>query len=118
MEELLTKAEKRLIPNVPDKIGETYYREIQAPGNVKWYFGGGTVDQPLNEDTVQEKIAKTQEKAKEFNEKRSIEKEELEQWQKDRLKALEVNDDDRQKQSEETLSLNEGEVIKINHDNH
>jgi len=91
LEEMLTKAEKKLIPKVPQKIGETYYREIQALGDVRWYFGGGTVDEPLNEAVVQEKIKKTEEKAEEFAEKRATEKEELEDWQKERLDALKVN---------------------------
>lgn len=89
VEEILTKAEKNLLPKVPPKIGETYYREIQAPGDIRWYFGGGTSDEPLNEEVVQEKIKKAEEKAKEFEERHGAEKEELDQWQKDRLKALE-----------------------------
>lgn len=58
---------------------------------MRWYFGGGTKDQPLTEETVQEKISKTQEKAKVFNDKRLVEKEELMDWQKTRLAALETN---------------------------
>lgn len=61
VEEILTKAEKSRLPKIPSKIGETYYREIQAPGDVRWYFGGGTKDQPLDEAIVQEKIQKAQE---------------------------------------------------------
>jgi len=87
VEEILTKVEKDLIPKVPPKIGDTYYREIQTAGDVRWYLGGGTEDLPLTEETVQEKIKETQEKAKEFEEKRKEEK--LEQWQIDRLEALE-----------------------------
>ncbi|AKM81853.1 MAG: hypothetical protein UT28_C0001G0034 [Berkelbacteria bacterium GW2011_GWE1_39_12] len=89
VEEILTKAEKKLVPKIPPKIGETYYREIQTPGDVRWYMGGGTTDQPLTEETVQEKIQKTEEKAAEFMEKRAVEKEELADWQKQRLAALE-----------------------------
>ena len=89
VEELLTKAEKQLVPKIPPKIGETYYREVQSPGDVRWYFGAGTKDEPLNEEVVQEKIRKTEEKAKEFEERHGQEKEELSDWQKDRLKALE-----------------------------
>jgi len=90
VEEILTKAEQRLIPKVPPKMGGTYYREIQTPGDVRWYLGGGTVDQPLTEETVQEKIKKTEEKAEEFAQKRAVEKEELADWQKQRLDALKV----------------------------
>jgi len=54
VEEILTKAERERIPKIPPKIGETYYREVQTPGDVRWYFGGGTADQPLTEGTVQE----------------------------------------------------------------
>jgi len=82
VEEILTKSEKKLIPKIPPKIGNTYYREIQNPGDVRWYLGGGTVDQPLDEETVQEKVQKIEEKA-------SVREEKLEQWQKDRLEALE-----------------------------
>jgi len=82
VDEILTKAEKKLIPKIPPKIGETYYREIQNPGDVRWYLGGGTEDQPLTEETVQEKIEKTEEKAIQYEEK-------LEDWQKERLAALE-----------------------------
>ena len=90
LDELITRAEQKLVPKLPPKVGETYYREVQAVGDERWYFGGGTPDQPLNEETVQEKIKKMEEKAAEFAEKRSVEKEELAQWQKDRLAALEV----------------------------
>ena len=82
VEEILTQAEKKLVPRIPPKIGKTYYREIQTVGDKRWYFGGGTSDQPLTEETVQEKVEKTEEKA-------SIREEKLEQWQKDRLTALE-----------------------------
>jgi hypothetical protein len=90
VEEILTKAEQRLIPKIPPKMGNTYYREIQTPGDIRWYLGGGTADQPLTEETVQEKVMKTQEKADEFTEKRAVEKEELADWQKERLEALKV----------------------------
>jgi hypothetical protein len=75
VEEILTKAERERIPKIPPKIGETYYREIQAPGDVRWYFGGGTADQPLDEATVQEKLKKQME--------------ETPDWMKERLAALE-----------------------------
>lgn len=87
VEDILTKGEKKLIPKIPPKIGDTYYREIQNPGDVRWYLGGGTVDQPLTEETVQEKVEKVEEKA-------VIHDEKLEQWQKDRLAALEPATDD------------------------
>ena len=131
VEEILTKAEKKLIPRIPPKIGETYYREVQTPGDVRWYLGGGTDDQPLTEETVQEKIQKTEEKAKEFEAKRQDEK--LAQWQIDRL---ETNPPDKdfathiESQKEENNSrktpeqveqdnsnlLKEGEIVKINND--
>lgn len=82
VDEILTKTEKKLIPKIPPKIGETYYREVQNPGDVRWYLGGGTTDQPLTDETVQEKVEKTQEKAVQYEEK-------LEDWQKERLAALE-----------------------------
>ena len=91
VEEILTKAEKKLIPRIPPKIGETYYREVQTPGDVRWYFGGGTIDQPLTEDTVQEKMRKVEEKAKEFGEKKEAETEKMAQWQQERLEDLETN---------------------------
>jgi len=93
VDEILTKQEKKLIPKAPPKVGETYYREIQTPGDVRWYLGGGTEDQPLTEETVQEKIQKTEEKAKEIEEKRKAELDNLNnvqyQWEKDRSAALE-----------------------------
>ncbi|MDO8686744.1 MAG: type IV secretion system DNA-binding domain-containing protein [Candidatus Berkelbacteria bacterium] len=134
VEEILTKAEKKLIPKLPPKIGDTYYREIQNPGDVRWYFGGGTKDLPLTEETVQEKVQKTEEKAEEFAIKRAVEKEEVAQWQKERLDALKVDkpsehfatqlpDNSVQKDKEElsksinmgsnTKVLNEGETVKI-----
>ncbi len=82
IEEIMTKQQKKLVVKIPPKIGETYYREVQNPGDVRWYLGGGTEDQPLTEETVQEKIQKTEEKAEVFDDK-------MEQWQKDRLAALE-----------------------------
>ncbi len=88
VEDILTKAERQLIPKVPPKIGETYYREVQTLGDERWYFGGGSTDQPLTEETVQEKIKRTEEKAQEFAAKRALEKEELADWQKKRLEAL------------------------------
>lgn len=128
VEEILTKAEKNLIPKIPPKIGETYYREIQNPGDVRWYFGGGTKDLPLTDETVQEKIQKTEEKAEEFAARRAVEKEEITQWQKERLDALKVDKpqehfathNDKEKPSVEPLKmptntkvLNEGETVKI-----
>jgi hypothetical protein len=82
IDEIMTKQQKKLVPKIPPKIGDTYYREVQNPGDIRWYLGGGTEDQPLTEETVQEKLQKTEEKAEIFDEK-------LEQWQKDRLAALE-----------------------------
>ncbi len=82
IEDIMTKQQKKLIPKLPPKIGETYYREIQNPGDVRWYLGGGTEDMPLTEETVQAKIEKTEQKAEIFEEK-------LEEWQKERLAALE-----------------------------
>lgn len=79
VEQILTKAERERIPKIPPRIGETYYREIQTPGDVRWYFGGGTVDQPLTEETVQEKLKK--------------QLEETPDWMKERLAALEKKDD-------------------------
>ena len=70
--ELLTKAQKEKIPKIPAKIGETYYREIQTKGDTRWYFGGGTEEEPLTEEIVQEKIT-----------------EKKPDWQVQRLKALE-----------------------------
>ena len=75
VEEILTKAERERIPKIPPKVGETFYREIQTPGDVRWYFGEGTADQPLTEEIVQEKIKKAEEETPE--------------WMKERLKALE-----------------------------
>ncbi len=75
VEEILTKAERERIPKIPPKIGETYYREIQTPGDLRWYFGGGTTDQLVDEEVIQEKIKKTQEETPE--------------WMKERLAALE-----------------------------
>lgn len=82
IEDLMTKQQKKLVPKLPPKIGETYYREVQNPGDVRWYLGGGTEDQPLTEETVQAKVEKVEEKAEKFEEK-------LEDWQKERLAALE-----------------------------
>ena len=75
VEEILTKAERERIPKIPPKIGETYYREIQTPGDLRWYFGGGTADQLLDESVVQEKIKKAESETPE--------------WMKERLAALE-----------------------------
>ncbi|KKQ74229.1 MAG: hypothetical protein US94_C0010G0005 [Berkelbacteria bacterium GW2011_GWB1_38_5] len=125
IDEILTKAQRDRIPKIPPKIGETYYREVQAVGDERWYFGGGTADQPLTEETVQEKINKFEE--------------EKPDWMKERLDALEVNkapeseqgDDDLQK-DKETLAtafktssdavssspdihhLDDGKTIKLN----
>ncbi len=74
IDELFTKAERDRIPKIPPKIRETYYREIQAAGDARWYLGGGTTDMPLDENVVQEKIKKFEE--------------EKPDWMKDRLKAL------------------------------
>jgi len=93
IEEIMTKAEKKLVPKIPPKIGETYYREIQTPGDVRWYLGGGTEDQPLNEDTVQEKVQKTEEKAQSFLDHRAAELEtqnKVADWEKERIAALET----------------------------
>lgn len=90
VEEILTKAERERVPKIPPKIGETYYREIQAPGDVRWYFGGGTTDQPLTEETVQEKLKK--------------QLEETPDWMKERLKALEPESES----SRETKTSAEG----------
>jgi hypothetical protein len=86
IEDIMTKQQKKLVPKIPPKIGETYYREVQNIGDVRWYLGGGTEDQPITEETVQEKIQKTEEKAEIFEEK-------LEDWQKERLAALEPASD-------------------------
>lgn len=86
IDEIMTKAQKKLVPKIPPKIGDTYYREVQNPGDIRWYLGGGTADQPLTDETVQEKVAKTEEKAAVYEEK-------LETWQKDRLAALEPSND-------------------------
>ena len=77
VEEILTKAERDRIPKIPSKIGETYYREVQTPGDVRWYFGGGTEDQPLSEEIIQEKIKKAESETPE--------------WMKERLSALSPN---------------------------
>jgi len=87
LDEIMTKAQKKLVPKIPPKIGDTYYREVQNPGDVRWYLGGGTADQPLTEETVQEKLIKTEEKATIYEEK-------LENWQKERLAALEPSTGD------------------------
>jgi hypothetical protein len=84
LEEIMTKQQKKLVPKLPPKIGETYYREIQNPGDVRWYMGGGTEDMPLTEETVQAKVEKTEEKAEIYEEK-------LEEWQKERMVALDPN---------------------------
>lgn len=86
IDEILTKAQRDRIPKIPPKIGETYYREIQAPGDVRWYFGGGTTDQPLDEETVQEKVTKSEQ--------------ELEDWQKQRMQAFETEEPEIQKDEE------------------
>jgi len=81
LDEILTKAQKNKIPKLPPKIGETYFREIQAPGDERWYFGGGTEDEPLTEETVQEKMNKFEEEYKERG---------IPEWMKGRLEALEL----------------------------
>lgn len=115
LDEILTKAEKKLVPKVPPKIGETYYREVQAAGDERWYFGGGTPEEPLNEEVVQDKIHKTEEKAEEFAQKRAVEKEELADWQIQRLKALEVNEskagETQLKKPVENIILKDNKVI-------
>lgn len=93
IEDIMTKQQKKLVPKIPPKIGETYYREIQNPGDARWYLGGGTTDQPLTEETVAEKIKKTEEKADIFEEK-------LEDWQKERLAALEPEKPEEEKKDE------------------
>jgi len=93
VENILTKAQRERIPKIPPKIGETYYREIQAPGDARWYFGGGTKDQPLDEETVKAKIAKFQEEA---NVSESIP-----EWQRQRLDALEVGRENHQETDDE-----------------
>ncbi len=84
LDELLTRAQRERIPRVPPKIGETYYREIQTPGDVRWYFGGGTADQPLDETVVKEKITKVQSDYEERGK-------EVPDWMKDRLEALKTD---------------------------
>jgi len=91
VDEILTKSEKKLVVKLPPKIGDVYYREVQAPGDERWYLGGGTTDQPLDEETVKEKVAKTEERAKMILEKKIEEGEPLSDWQKERLDALEVH---------------------------
>ena len=81
LDEILTKAQKNKIPKLPPRIGETYYREVQATGDERWYFGGGTEDQPLTEETVQEKMEKFEEEYKERG---------IPEWMKGRLEALEL----------------------------
>lgn len=83
LDELLTRAQKNKIPKLPPKIGDTYYREVQSEGDVRWFFGGGTADQPLTEEIIQEKI----EKAKEDSERMGTP-----DWMEDRIKALEVKE--------------------------
>lgn len=114
VDEIMTKAEKKLVVKIPPKIGDTYYREVQTAGDVRWYLGGGTPEEPLNEDVVKEKIQKTQEKAQEFLEKRMTEKEEVAQWQKDRLDALEVNKENKASTDIDfaTHSQNDNQVIE------
>jgi len=101
IEELLTRAEKHNILKIPPKIGETYYREIQAVGDERWYFGGGTKDQPLNEEVVQEKLANF--KAEHPDE------EAIPGWQKERFKAL----DKRKEKGEEKDSVSEQDKSAI-----
>ncbi|MCL5407475.1 MAG: type IV secretion system DNA-binding domain-containing protein, partial [Patescibacteria group bacterium] len=36
IDDILTKAQKDRVLKLPPKIGETYYREIQTPGDVRW----------------------------------------------------------------------------------
>lgn len=81
LDEILTKAQKNKIPKLPPKIGETYYRELQATGDERWYVGGGTEDQPLTEETVQEKMNKFEEEYQERG---------IPEWMKGRLEALEL----------------------------
>ncbi|MBM2821031.1 MAG: hypothetical protein HW405_791 [Candidatus Berkelbacteria bacterium] len=99
LDELLTKAERDRIPKIPPKIGETYYREIQAPGDERWYFGGGTEDTPLDDDVVQEKLKKFEEEKPE--------------WMKDRLVALKGNQDNEQEYHEEPTKE---EIVDIEKD--
>ncbi|MFA6493000.1 MAG: type IV secretion system DNA-binding domain-containing protein [Patescibacteria group bacterium] len=90
IDEILTKAQKDRVLKLPPKIGETYYREIQNPGDIRWYLGGGTTDQPLTEETVKEKIAKHEE-------------ENAPAWQKERYEALAVepNENVQEKKAED-----------------
>jgi hypothetical protein len=96
VDELLTRAQKNKIPKLPPKIGETYYREVQAPGDVRWYFGGGTEDTPLTEEVVQEKLAKAKEDSERMGEP---------DWMEDRLKALEVKGGISAKKNEEPVEV-------------
>lgn len=101
--ELLTKPQRESIPKIPPKIGETYYREIQTKGDERWYFGGGTTDQPLTGETVQEKLKKFEEEQPE--------------WMKERLTALEPqsarpNNEGIQNQKEPELTNKELEKDK------
>ncbi|MEK7143120.1 MAG: type IV secretion system DNA-binding domain-containing protein [Patescibacteria group bacterium] len=115
VEDLLTKAQKEKIPKIPPKIGETYYREVQTKGDVRWYFGSGTEDQPLTKETVQPKI-----------------NEQVPEWQEERLKALETNktkkeidqeiEDDKSKilssmqknSAEDIQKLEDGKTVNLN----
>ncbi|KKQ72679.1 MAG: hypothetical protein US94_C0041G0001, partial [Berkelbacteria bacterium GW2011_GWB1_38_5] len=97
IDEILTKAQKDRVLKIPPKIGETYYREVQATGDERWYLGSGSTDQPLSEEVVQEKIAK-------HNAENA---ERQEGWQKERLKALEVK-----KPENETIESDEPNEIE------
>lgn len=104
VEEILTKAERERIPKIPPKRGETYYREVQAPGDVRWYFGGGTADQPLTEETVQEKLKKQME--------------ETPDWMKERLAALEKKDEsggEMPARIEDTEDLDKDKAVMMSH---
>ncbi len=80
LDEILTRAQKNKIPKLPPKIGETYYREIQTPGDVRWYFGGGTEDAPLTKEVIQTKIEQAREDSDRMGQPA---------WMEERIKALE-----------------------------
>ncbi|MCL5407488.1 MAG: hypothetical protein M1429_03265, partial [Patescibacteria group bacterium] len=98
IDDILTKAQKDRVLKLPPKIGETYYREIQTPGDVRWYLGGGSTDQPLSEEIIQEKIQKH-------------EMENSEPWQKERFEALETKEPQLKESHDEEIEKDKADLL-------
>ncbi len=133
IDEILTKAQKKYIPKIPPKIGDTYYREIQTEGGGRWYFGKGTEDQPVNEETIEQKkekyegfqkehpeigpprIAERDEKSEKFENKEIKESDDIEKDKEMILASMKPKEDIREKaeDSKDIQNLEEGEEVKL-----